>query len=235
MLRATASRRLLLLLIASHLSGCASETLLRSNFDATPSGQPPSVTQPVGTAHVDAPNGVVVVVDPPVTPSPKWVEVSRPNGQTVAGLQGKLAHARGDGRYSFTTTMFMSATAGVATIQFEPARNGASDLLAFLHIDFTEDNKVRINDDDSTKFGQFVRGEPFLVQVDLNISSTGSTARIAISGAKTEAGETSGQANHTITGGLQGLSREFGAIRIWQGFPHVGAFQATNIVVKRRT
>ncbi|MEA2801598.1 MAG: hypothetical protein QOE49_1693, partial [Rhodospirillaceae bacterium] len=32
---------------------------------------------------------------------------------------------------------------------------------------------------------------------------------------------------------FQHLSRQFGAIRVWQGFPNVGAFDATNIVVTR--
>jgi hypothetical protein len=42
------------------LSGC--EALFRSNFDATPAGQPPAQVQATGTASVFGPSGSVVVV-----------------------------------------------------------------------------------------------------------------------------------------------------------------------------
>src|SRR5262245_34737548 len=103
------------------LTGCTSETLFRSNFDATPAGQEPAHAQAVGTANVDGPPGSVTVIDPPVTPSGRWIQISRPDGtEFTAGLQGIFASQRGDGVYTFTATVFMpSSFKGIATIQFE--------------------------------------------------------------------------------------------------------------------
>jgi hypothetical protein len=209
------------------LTGCASETLFRSNFDATPADQPPATAQAIGTGHIDGPPGSVRVIDPPVQPSGKWIEVSRPNGPQTAGFQGKFSQFRGEGVYTFSATLFMPPNAGIATVQFEPFTNGPSTLSAFLHLDFLPDNKVRI--DDGAVFGAFPRGQPFIVQVTLEIKPAGSTAHIVLSGAGA-----SGQHDHTIAPPFQNLSRQFGAVRIWQGFPHTGAFDATNIAVSRR-
>src|SRR5262249_48533112 len=104
------------------LTGCNNETLFRSNFDPTPIGQPPSAMQDVGTATVDGPPGSVIVIAAPVA-SGKWLQVSRPNGPDVAGFQGKFSQFKGDGVYTFSATMFMTPTSGVATIQFEPFTN----------------------------------------------------------------------------------------------------------------
>jgi len=212
------------------LPACASETLFRSDFNSTPINQPPATAQSVGTAHVDGPAGSVKVIAAPVPPSNKWVQVSRPNGPAVAGMQGKFSQFKGDGAYTFSATMFMPSQSGVATVQFEPFNNQASDLLAFLHLDFMPDNKVRIDDNEATKFGTFARDQPFIVQVTLNINATASTAHIVLAGANA-----SGVKDHTILSPFQNLSRQFGAIRIWQGFPHTGAFDATNISVTRKT
>jgi hypothetical protein len=212
------------------LAGCASETLFRSNFDSTPVGQPPATAQSVGTANVFGPPGRVVVIAAPVAPSGKWIQVSRPNGGDVVGMQGKFSKFPGDGVYTFSATMFMPAGAGVATVQFERSLNGPSDLGAFLHLDFMPDNTVRIDDVDASKFGSFQRDQPFIVQVTLNIGAAASTAHIVLAGATA-----SGVKDTAIVGPFQAQSRQFGAIRIWQGFPHTGAFDATNIAVTRQT
>src|SRR6476646_9638466 len=89
-----------LLLIAPCLlaAACSSETLFQSNFDSTPDNQPPAHAQAVGTANVDGPPGSVIVVPPPVTPSGKWIKISRAGAQApVAGLQGNFSQFRGDG------------------------------------------------------------------------------------------------------------------------------------------
>jgi hypothetical protein len=44
----------------------------------------------------------------------------------------------------------------------------------------------------------------------------------------------SGTADYTIQPSLQGYARQFGAIRLWIGFPHIGEFYATTMVVTRR-
>jgi hypothetical protein len=229
MRKQTVAGRLIPCLALLLLPACASETLFRSSFDSTPVGQPPATAQAVGTAHVFGPAGSVKVIAAPVAPSGKWVEVSRPEGPAVAGMQGRFSQAKGDGVYTFSATMFMPSHAGVATVQFEPFLNQAPDLFAFLHLDFMPDNHVRIDDNDATEFGSFQRDQPFIVQVTLDINATASTAHVVLAGATA-----SGVKDYTILSPVQGRSREFGAIRIWQGFPHTGAFDATNISVTRR-
>jgi hypothetical protein len=210
--------------------GCATETLFQSNFDPTPVGQPPATVQAVGTANIDGPPGSVIVIAPPVLPSDKWVQISRPPGPDVAGLQGKFSQFRGDSVYTFSATMFMPSGSGVATIQFESFTNPSSSLQAFLHLDFLQDNQVRIDDNEGTKFGSFPRDQPFIVQVTLNINASASTAHIVLAGAGA-----SGVQDYTVLSPLQNLSRQFGAVRVWQGFPHTGAFDATRLTVTRRT
>ncbi len=213
------------------IAGCAAETLFRSSFDATPDNQPPAPAQPVGTASVDGPAGSVVVLPPPVTPSGKWVKISRPTADSpVAGLQGNLIASRGDGRYTFSTTVFMPAGSGVATIQFERFGQPTSTPSGFLHLDLMPDNRVRIDDDEGTTFGSFPRNQAFIVQVTLDINATAPSAHIALGGAGA-----SGTADRAILPPLRPLARQFGAVRLWMGFPHTGSFDATTIVVKRRT
>ena len=145
-------------------------------------------------------------------------------------MQGKFVKAGGDGVFTFSATMFMTPLSGIATVQFEPFINQVSDLFAFLHLDFMPDNHVRLDDDDATRFGSFPRGQPFIVQVTLDINATASKAHIVLSGANA-----TGEKDYTIKSAFQGRSREFGAIRVWQGFPNNGAFDATTIAVTRKT
>lgn len=212
------------------LAGCASETLFQSNFDSTPVGQPPSHVQQVGTANIDGPAGSVVVVAPPVTPSGNWVRISRPNGPAVAGLQGNFSQFRGDGTYTFSTILYIPSRSGLATIQFETFNQPVSSVSSFLHLDFMQDNRVRIDDNDATTFGSFPRDQVFIVQVTLNINASSPTAHVVLSGAGA-----SGQADYNIIPPLRPMAEQFGAVRVWMGFPWTGSFDATNIVVTRNT
>jgi len=216
-------------LVVAALSGCASETLFQSNFDATPVGQPPATAQKVGTGAVAAPTGSVIVVAPPVQPSGHWLQISRPSGPDVSSFQGKLIRMPGQGTYTFTATMFMPKNAQTATVQLESFGNSASDLSGFLHLDFTPENNVRINDNDSTRFGQFPRDQAFVVQITLTIAATTATAHIILSGA-----DASGDSNYAVPVPFINQAQQFGAIRVWQGFPHIGAFDVTNIVVTKK-
>lgn len=229
-------RRLLFVIVLFALTtagSCNSETLFQSNFDATAVNQPPAANQQVGTASVDGPPGSVIVVAAPpnAQPSGKWLHVSRPNGPQVASFQGKLKQQPGDGTYVFSTALFIPQNnGGIATIQFEPFNQPVTDPRGFLHLDFLSNNRVRIDDDDSTIFGQFPRNQVFLVQVTLTINATNPSAHIILSGAGA-----SGEANRTVLPPLRPLAQQFGAVRIWMGFPNTGVFQATNVVVSRKT
>jgi hypothetical protein len=221
-------RSVVIALALATLSGCASETLFQSNFDATSVGQPPASAQQVGTAAIDAPAESVIVVAPPVQPSGHWLQVSRPSGPAVSSFQGKLIRMPGQGTYTFSATMFMPTNSQTATVQFEPFINSPSDLSGFLHLDFTPQNNVRIDDIESTRFGQFPRDQPFIVQVTLTIGTT-STARIILSGA-----DASGDTTYTLPAFFNNRAQQFGAVRVWQGIPHTGAFDVTNIVVSKK-
>jgi len=227
-------RRILFLgfiLALTTAGSCNSAVLFKSNFDATAVNQPPSPTQAVGTASIDGPAGSVLVVAAPpgAQPSGKWLQISRPTGPQVASFQGKLTQQPGSGTYVFSTALFMPQnTSGAATIQFEPFNQPVTSPSGFLHLDFLPNNRVRIDDDDSTIFGQFPRNQVFLVQVTLNINDTSPNAHIILSGAGA-----SGQADRTVIPALRPQAQQFGAVRIFMGFPHTGAFQATNVVVQR--
>ena len=215
--------------VVGQLAGCSTETLFKSNFDPTPINQPPAHVQAVGTANIHGPAGSVLVIAPPVQPSPKWVQIARANQPDVAGIQGNFSQFRGDGTYTFSATLFIPAGAGIATVQFEPFNQPVGTLTSFLHLDFTEDNRVRIDDDASTKFGTFPRDQPFIVQVTLTISASTATAHIALGGAGA-----SGEADRNILPPFRTMARQFGAVRLWMGFPSTGKFDATNIVVERK-
>ena len=180
--------------------------------------------------NIEGPPGTVIVVAPPVTPSGKWVRISRPTADSgIAGFQGVVSEFRGEGEYNFSATVFMPPGSGVATIQFEPFSQPPSTGVSFLHIDFMPDDRVRIDDVESTRFGTFPRGQPFIVQVTLDLNES-PNAHIVLSGAGA-----SGSADRNIIPALHPVARQFGAVRLWMGFPHTGAFDATNIVVTRRT
>jgi hypothetical protein len=211
---------------------CNSKTIFKSDFDATGVNQPPSSTQAVGTASIDGPAGSVLVVaaPPDAAPSGKWLQISRPDGGQVASFQGKPAQQHGNGPYIFSIVLFMPQTSsGVATIQFEPFNQPVASPSGFLHLDFMPDNRVRIDDDDNTMFGHFPRNQAFIVQVTLDINDTSPNARIILSGAGA-----SGEADRTVIPALRPLAQQFGAVRIWMGFPHTGAFQATNVLLQRK-
>jgi len=205
------------------LTACGT-TLFSSDFDQTVPGNPPAVSQDVGTASVEGPPGSVTVVASPAPPSGRWVRIERTAGSDVPGLQCRFSATRGEGDYTLTATLFIPSGAGVATVQAEPAIPGTP---AFLHVDFLENDRVRLDDDPSTIFGTFPRDAPFILQVTFDIEDASSTARVVLSGAGA-----SGTRDYPIQPALQSFARQFGAVQLLIGFPHEGRFEATNIVVR---
>jgi hypothetical protein len=218
-------------LVLTVLAGCQSETLFQSNFDSTVVGQPPAPVQASGTASVFGPPGSVVVVGAPGQTSGHWLQVSRADNRApIAGMVGMLSAVRGPGQYSFICAMFMPTGSGLATLSFEPVpQPQPGGLYSFLHLDFTQDNRVRINDDDNTKFGTFPRDQPFDVTVSLNTAASPPGAHIALLGTGT-----SGSMDYTITDPIQ-FVQQFGAIRVWMGFPWTGYFDSTDLIVTHMT
>jgi hypothetical protein len=198
------------------------KTLFSSDFDPTPDGNPPSPIQAVGTARVEGPPRSVIVVDPPFPHTNKWVQITGlpPTSQQLASFVGVLTEVDGVGVYNFSAAIFVPTGSSVCSISFETVT-----AQEFMHIDFTPNNTVRI--DDLVEFGSFARDQVFLVKVTLNIATTQSTAHVSVSGGA------SGDRDYTMPQPFHLLSLQFGAIRLWKGFGDPGSFDATNIVVSR--
>jgi hypothetical protein len=213
------------------LGGCASETLFQSDFDGTPVGQPPAHAQQVGTADVFGGPGQVTVVSGPGGAAGKWVQIGRPGRDSaIAGLVGNLTAIRGPGQYFFTGIFDMPSGTGLASINFETPNPVQQGLETFLHLDFTTDNKVRIDDNNNITFGSFTRDQPFIIEVALNTKVSPATAHIVLSGAGA-----SGVFDYTTQPVFQLASQRFGDVRVWMGFPWTGFFDATQLVVTHQT
>ncbi|HKE57017.1 MAG TPA: hypothetical protein VKB46_09955 [Pyrinomonadaceae bacterium] len=230
-------RQVLLLccLIALTTAGnCNTETLFKSNFDTTTLDQPPSATQEVGTASFSGPPGAIVVAAAPPNAAPpaKWLRITRPNNQAqVSSFQGKLVRQPGNGTYVFSSALFVpNGNVGPVTVQLEQFTQSVDNPVGFLHFDFLPDGHVRIDDDPNTTFGTFPINQVFLVQVTLTLNAPSASAHIILSGAGA-----SGEADRTISAPFNLQAQQFGAVRLWIGFPNTGRFHAQNVVVTRKS
>jgi hypothetical protein len=214
------------------LASCETETLFKSDFDPTAVNQPPAPAQAVGTVNVGGLSDSVVVIASPVTTGGKWVKISRTaDPTTITVMQCNLTKSAGAGLYNFSAIMFIpTGNTGPASLQFEQFGQSIGNLASFLHLDFGNDNMIRLDDNDATKFGHFPRDSAFIVQVTLNINATATpTAHIVLAGAGA-----SGVVDYNILPPFIGMARQFGAVRLWMGLPWVGSFDATTILVTRR-
>jgi hypothetical protein len=185
--------------------------------------------QPTGTAATDAaPPGSVRVVGPVAGTATNWVQIVHPDPAIPTALRGDFTQFRGDGHYALLAAMVIPSGSGVATLQFEPFGRPASDYLAFLHLDFMPDNSVRVDDSD-TRFGTFPRDQLFTVSVQLDVLPSGTQAHFALFGSGA-----AGSLDYTVQPLFQNLSRQFGAVKFWMGYPHVGQFDVDDILVTWR-
>ncbi|HMK26153.1 MAG TPA: hypothetical protein VK483_08995 [Chitinophagaceae bacterium] len=217
------------LLIILLFTGCDSTTLFQSDFFPTPVNQPPPHIQKVGTADIDGPPGSVKVVAAPPTLTGKWVQIGRYKEQpSVSGLKCNVSKFSGDGEYLFSTMLYIPSGCGTISVQFEPTGQPTGDLTSFLHLDFMEDNRIRIDDIEASKFGTFPRNQAFMLQVTLKINATLPTVHIVLAGVGT-----SGVKDYNIRSEYRSMARQFSAARIWMGWPYTGYFHAMTIVISR--
>ena len=220
------------ILAAGTLAGCTSETLFQSNFNTTPIGSPPAATQAIGTASTFGPAGAVVIAGPIGSSTDQWLRVGRADGNAeIAGMQGFLSAMRPPGQFTLSAAVTVPSGSGLGTIQFGSSIPDTTDELpSFLHLDFMQDNTVRIDDNPTTEFGTFPRDQPFDVFVTLNTAVTPATAHISLIGA----GAT-GTTDYNIQSYSQSLAEQFDSVTFWMGFPWTGTFEATDIVVTHAT
>ena len=102
----------------------------------------------------------------------------------------------------------------------------------FLHLDFLQNNKVRINDNNSQIFGTFPRDQFFTLAVNMEITSSSATAHANLFG--TGASGNSDDLGMPINVSPLFLARQFGEVKFYMGFPWNGSFDATNIIVTRK-
>jgi hypothetical protein len=211
------------------VTGCSTETLLSATFDVESVGGPPAFSQPVGTVSTLVGSGTVTVSNSPDPSSTdQWVKISHPSAPTPeTSMKCDLSSFGGDGQFDLIATLFVPSGGAVPTVQFETFGQPVSNFLNFLHLDFLTDGTVRIDDKSSTAFGSFPHDRSFLLLVSLNISASGATASITLSGAA------SGSANYTIDPSLINVARQFGAVRFWMGFQFAGSYYVNDISVLR--
>ena len=236
----TLTRVLLLFLVAAlttAATGCNSDTLFKSNFDANASNQPPAPSQAVGTVAVE---GNVVVTTLPDLPSLKGVRLDPAQSSTFNVLTCNLVPHPVDGTYVFSAQLLIpSASGGQLTISFDrtPATvsTGTESKAAavgpqrFLHLDFLGET-VTIDNDPGTTFGKFPRDQLFTVQVTIKLNATPS-AYIVLSGAGA-----SGEANRSLQAGTHPVPLSFGGVRISTVLTaDEQKFYAANILVTRKS
>lgn len=213
------------------VTGCNSTTLFQSSFNSNPVGAPPSHNQSVGTIDVSgAPGSVVIVSSPPNAGSDHWAQIQRGTGAEVpiTTMQCTFSQLFQAGSYTLTVYLFIPAGSGLATVEFDTSPQAGPPSTGFLHLDFMQNNTVRINDDSNQVFGTFPRDQVFGLNVDLEIASSSATAHIGLFGAG--ASGTKDLSNITPLS----FAHQFGAVKFWMGFPWTGSFDVTNIVVTRK-
>jgi hypothetical protein len=221
--------RCALLIAALSALGCDAETLLQVNFEADALGSVPGPAQSVGTVTATEAGDarVRVVASPqPAVDADRWVRITRPAQLSeIPSLRGRLTQVHPDGRYLTTVQLFVPSGAGAATVQFEP--QFGPELFGFFHVDFLPSGQVRLDDDPALVFGSFPHDQIFSLAVNLNVSAGSTTATVTLLGAA------SGSLERTLSSGQHNFARQFGAVRLWMGFPHTGSFFADDLVVLR--
>jgi hypothetical protein len=214
------------------VGGCSSQTLFQSSFSTNPVGAPPSPTQATGTVQVSGAPGSVVIVGPVPSSSENWVKISRAslanNTAPISTMQGNFAKTFSDGTYGFLGAFFIPSGSGLATVEFDTSASGAPASTGFLHLDFLQNNTVRVDDDPSVTFGSFPRDKFFTLSVTMEITSTSAQAHMTLFGT----GTSGGTFDYAIK--QPNFARQYGAIKLWMGYPWTGSFDATDLIVTRK-
>jgi len=212
-------------------TGCNTTTLFQSSFNSDAVGAPPSHNQANGTIDVSGASGSVVIVSsPPDSGSDHWGKIQRGGGTEVpiTTMQCTFSQFYNAGSYTLTAFFFIPSGSGLATVEFDTSPQAGPPYQGFMHLDFMQNNTVRINDDSNQVFGTFPRDQVFGLNVGLEITSSSAIAHMGLFGAG--ASGTKDFSNITPLS----FAQQFGAVKFWMGFPWTGSFDVTNIVVTRK-
>ena len=211
------------------LTGCGTVTLFQSSFNSNAVGAPPSPNQATGTIDVSGVPASVVIVSAPPNATGNWARIQRIGQQApISVMQCNVSQFKGDGSYSLLAVLFIPSGSGLATVEFDTSTQSSPPSTGFLHLDFMQNNTVRINDDNGQVFGTFPRDQFFTLAVNLEITSSSATAHMNLFGA----GASGTKDLNNLTPLF--LARQFGAVKFWMGFPWNGSFEVTDILLTRK-
>ena len=224
---------LLFLSVAVLLSAaCSSTTVLLTNFNAEPLGGPPATVQPTGTLEFKNGAGSVRVVSPPAgdNAGKQWLRINHPTAgptseETVMRAQFDTFH--GAGKYNLVVALFIPTGTGAVSLDLETINGSLASSPNFLHLDFTPENSVRLNDDDTQRFGSFPRDTSFVLSILVDSTVAPPTARISLLGG----GSATGQRDVV----LPPIAGSFGALRWWMGFQWKGEFFLDDLLVTKQS
>lgn len=219
------------------LGGCASETLFESQFNNDAIGGPPAHNQATGTlTTTGAPGGVVVVGPVPGSKSNEhWVKISRTGDKNTAPITEMpctFAKFEGDGTYTLLAALFIPSKdaqgqpTGLATVEFDTSPVGSPANAQFLHLDFMQNGTVRM-DDGPVTWGTFPHDQFFTLAVTLDIGAS-TVAHMSLFGTGA-----SGQQDYNVP--LGNIAHQIGGVKFWMGFPWLGSFDVTDILVTKKT
>jgi hypothetical protein len=186
-----------------------------------------------------------VIIDGAVPGSKEnWVKITRANDPTapVSLLEADFSKTPGTGTYGSVTVFFISsdiAGDGKATVELDTTN---PNLPPILHLDLiphrAPGQMVRINDDDSRTFGTFPVDQPFTLSVGLEVAATSAVVHINLFGAGTNmtcptSNPLSPNCSDFPIPNIP-FAPQYGAIKLYMGFPWSGHFDATDMVVTHK-
>jgi hypothetical protein len=224
------------------LGGCASTTLFQSSFNSQRLDLPPATTQLVGTMQlISGDTAIRVEMNPLYGPSDNWLRISRyvlratSNVTPPTMVQGTLAQTFPDGNYNFVGVFFVKGDDPV-TVEFDASPQGPV-ALSFLHLDFMPDGSVRFDDDPTVSCCHYARGWPFTLSVSIQITASSAVAHLTVLGGQEIAGNVNkqgvSQGSYDYTIKQPSFASRFGAFRLSIGYPWVGEFFVTDLLVTR--
>jgi hypothetical protein len=176
--------------------------------------------------------GSVVIVGPVPNSSEQWVQISRAsvanNQAPISTMQGNFAKTYADGSYGFLCALFIPSGSGLASVEFDTSPSGSPPSTSFLHLDFLQNGTVRFDDDPGVTFGGFPHNQFFTLSVGMDVTSTTAVAHVTLFGT----GTSGGTFDYTIK--QPNFARQYGAIKLWMGYPWTGSFDATDLLVTRK-